>query len=542
MRVNDANLLAQAFSLAGEAMLVTDAAGHVVAMNSEFARSTGWSAETIAGQSLQLLWSSDHGAQMDTIMAAVATNGRWQGEVLCRHANGVAQFHEATVTRSASGLVVVMPDPKRRQVGRIDSLTGLPDRSVFMERLKTTCAQVERKRMAAAVLFLDLDNFKHVNDTLGHDAGDRLLKEAARRLKSCVRESDTVCRLGGDEFTIILAALNQPEEAEVVAQHILCKLAHPFDIGGSISPMSASIGIAALPNDGISPDELLRRADAAMYQAKRSGRATYSFYSKEMMARAVERAQLERELRHAHLAGEIELLFQPILDLSTRRITGSHALLQWNSPRSGLLNADQILPVAEECGLMRPLGEWLMTRIIQTLVAWRQAGLPELKLCVGLSRRQLGDLILFEHLLAGMKANDLSPALVEFEVCAEVLSDDKLMVRSVLATLSAFGIGLVIDDFGHGHVALQTLQHPCLRAVKISSDQLHRNKVITGALIRLSHALNIPVIAERVDNNSVLDGLAEAGCDYAEGNMLAPPLDGQAFAALLKSPSAEIAA
>ncbi|MBC7951766.1 MAG: diguanylate cyclase [Rhodospirillaceae bacterium] len=542
MKVNDAHLLAQAFSLAGEAMLVTDEAGHVVAINNEFSRSTGWSPQTIAAQSLQLLWSSDHGAQVDTIMAAVAANGRWQGEVLCRHGNGVTQFREATVTGLANGFIVVMPDPKRRHVGRIDSLTGLPDRSVFMERLKTTCAQVERKHMAAAVLFLDLDNFKHVNDTLGHDAGDRLLKEAARRLKSCVRESDTVCRLGGDEFTIILAGLNQVEEAEVVAQHILGKLAHPFDIGGSISPMSASIGIAALPNDGISPDELLRRADAAMYQAKRSGRATYSFYSQEMMARAIERAHLERELRHAHLAGEIELLFQPIVNLTTRRVTGSHAMLQWNSPRGGLLNAGQFLPVAEECGLIRPLGEWLMTRMVQTLVAWRQAGLGEMKICVGLSRRQLGDLTLFEHLLEGMKANNLSPALVEFEVCADALGDDKLMVRSVLATLSAFGVGLIIDDFGHGHVALQTLQHPCLRAVKIHATQVQKNKTIAGALIRLSHALNIPVVAEWVDNNALLNGLAEAGCDYAEGNMLAPPLDGHAFAALLKSPNAEIAA
>ncbi|MBC7905704.1 MAG: diguanylate cyclase [Rhodospirillaceae bacterium] len=541
MRVNDDHLLAQAFSQAGEAMLVTDAAGQVVAINDEFARTTGWSATSITGQSLQSLWSSDHGAQVDAIMAAVTSSGRWQGEVLCRHGNGVAQFHEATVTASAAGFVAVMPDAKRRRLGRIDSLTGLPDRSVFMERLKTTCAQVERKRMAAAVLFLDLDNFKHVNDTLGHDAGDRLLKEAARRLKSCVRESDTVCRLGGDEFTIILAGLNQPEEAEVVAQHILTKLAHPFHIGGSISPMSASIGIAALPNDGISPDELLHRADTAMYQAKRSGRATYYFYSQEMMARATERAQMERELRQAHLAGEIGILFQPVMDLSTRRITGSHAILQWNSPRGGLLTADQFLPVAEECGLIRPLGEWLMASIVDTLVAWRDAGLPHMKICVSLSRRQLGDLTLFEQLLQAMRANHLSPALVEFEVCAHALGDDKLMVRSVLATLSAFGVGLIIDDFGHGHVTLQTLQHPCLRAVKIHTTLVRDDKAIAGALIRLSHALNIPVIAERVDDCTLLDGLAESGCDYAEGNLLAPPLDTQGFAALLMA-SSEIAA
>ncbi|MHB1068518.1 MAG: putative bifunctional diguanylate cyclase/phosphodiesterase [Gemmatimonadaceae bacterium] len=425
------------------------------------------------------------------------------------------------------------------RMAHYDHLTGLPNRVLFGEYLKRALATAHRAGCCAAVLFLDLDRFKLINDTLGHPAGDALLRSVARRLSDTVREADPVARMGGDEFTLILSALERPQDAGLVAEKVLAELGRPLFVDGQELTVQASVGIAVFPRDGVEADVLLREADIAMYHAKKQGGGRYEFYHAGLDQDAHHQLALEQYLRRAVERRELHLCYQPQISLATGVISSCEALLRWQHPELGLQQPDAFIPLAEETGLIVPIGEWVIEEACRQLAAWRAAGHPPVRVAVNVSGRQLLHRNFVPHLACVLRSYAINPEQLEIEVTETVLMSPSAMLDTTLAQIAELGLRVSVDDFGTGYSSLTQLKRLAVHTIKIDKSfvrDVHRNAkdaAIVSAIIRIGSALKLRVIAEGVELKDQFDFLHRSQCNEVQGYWLSAPLPADEFRGFL---------
>lgn len=443
---------------------------------------------------------------------------------------------------------------KIRFLAYYDVLTGLPNRAFFHESLLASLARARRQSGQLAVLFVDLDNFKRINDSLGHPAGDRVLQEVGRRLRDAIRLEDgisrfgteregSLARLGGDEFTLVLGDLRQPEDAARVATRILTILKPPVALETGEIFVSASIGISVFPRDGMSAEELLRNADTALYHAKESGRNAFHFWNETMNTAAFQRLTMEASLRQAVDRDQFLLHYQPQVRLGNRGIAGFEALLRWQHPEIGMVSPGLFVPIAEETGLIRPIGEWVLRATCLQLRAWQDAGLPETRVAVNLSSRQFGDPDVPRTLEAILRETGARAELLELEVTESAVVKDAARAVSDLEALRALGVRIALDDFGTGYSSLAYLKRLPIDVLKIDRSFVRdvatdpRDAAIVSGIVQLAHALGLEVVAEGVEETDQFVVLTQTGCDVMQGFLFGKPQPAAEAARLLSIPA-----
>ena len=525
----------------GDAVLSTDMAGRLSYMNLVAEAMTGWSYQEAMGRSLADVFRVINGTTRRTIInpALRAINDDQTAElandcVLVRR-DGVefaiedssAPIHDRD--GQVSGAVIVFHDVsasksmalKMTHLAQHDFLTGLPNRVLLTERLTQAIRLACRRRKQVALLFLDVDHFKHINDSLGHAVGDQLLESAARRLESCVRATDTVCRQGGDEFVILLAEIEKPHDAAQIAEKLLAALALPHLVDGHELHVTLSIGISVYPDDSVSSDAVLQNADTAMYHAKSCGRNNYQFFKADMNTRAVRRLAVESNLRRAIQRQEFVLFYQPQIAMASGVLTGAEALIRWLDPDLGLISPAQFIPVAEECGLIVPIGRWVMREACRQVKAWLAAGLCAVPVAVNVSAVEFRDKSFLPGVAQILEETGLAAHYLEVELTEGVIMHNAQASASALDALKAMGVKLAIDDFGTGYSSLSYLQRFPIDTLKI--DQSFVRDVATdadaaaivSAVIGMGQGLRLRVIAEGVETQPQADFLLARQC--AEG-------------------------
>lgn len=422
-----------------------------------------------------------------------------------------------------------------------DALTNLPNRVLLRDRLSQAIEAAHRQGRQLGVMFMDIDRFKNINDSLGHAVGDQMLQSVARRLLSSVRVSDTVSRQGGDEFVLLLPFIEGPEGAQLSAKKILTALAQPYDVGGHDLHITFSIGIAIYPADGGDAKVLLKHADIAMFYAKESGRNNYKFFAQEMIERAVERQSIEASLHLALKRNEFVLHYQPKIDLHSGAIVGVEALIRWQHPQRGLLLPGHFVSIAEDCGLILPIGRWVLHEACLQAGAWMKSGLPAITVAVNTSALEFRSEAFLENVRATLKTTGLDPHLLEIELTESILMRDVESTNSVLHSLSDMGIRLSIDDFGTGYSSLNYLRRFPINTLKIDKcfvNQLNANPddaTIVQAVISMGKSLHQRVIAEGVETQEQYAFLLAENCDEGQGYYFGFPMEPQSLAALLKA-------
>jgi diguanylate cyclase (GGDEF)-like protein len=421
----------------------------------------------------------------------------------------------------------------------------LPNRMLLNDRISQAIAFAPRRKRRVAVLFLDLDGFKHINDSLGHPVGDKLLQSIASRLVDCVRVSDTVSRQGGDEFVVLLSEIEQSEDAAITARRMLQAVAQPHSIDQHDLHITASIGVSVYPEDGLDADTLIKNADTAMYQAKESGRQSFEFFKPAMNARAVERQFIEEGLRRALERKEFTLHYQPKINLTTGAITGAEALLRWMHPTRGPVPPADFIPVAEDCGLILPIGAWVLREACIQARAWMDAGLPATTIAVNVSAIEFRDEKFLDSLFAIVRQTGLDPRFLELELTESVLMKHAASTANILRTLRESGVRVAVDDFGTGYSSLSYLQKFPVDAVKIDQSFVRQistageDTTIVKAVIGMARGLKLRVIAEGVETLEEVAFLRAYRCEEAQGYYFSRPVPPQQFAMLLKNGVAE---
>jgi len=553
-------LAASVYQVSSEAMMVTGADNRIIAINPAFTRMTGYGQEEVAGRYSDFLRAHPEDQTFfKTMWQELKDSGTWQGEVWGRRKNGehyptwmtinaidnedgsvfrwVAMFSDITKKKESEELIWSQAN--------FDALTGLPNRRMLHDRLEQELKKAHRSGLPMALLFLDLDRFKEVNDTLGHDVGDLLLKDAALRIASCVRETDTVARLGGDEFTVILGELEDPSSVERVAQSILRKLSEPFLLGDEKAYVSVSIGITLYPEDAAAVDALLKNADQAMYAAKSQGRNRCSYFTPAMQESAQTRMRLAVDLRTALVNGEFMVHYQPIVELATGAIFKAEALIRWQHPQRGLVSPAEFIPIAEDTGLIVDIGEWVFREAARQAGHWRAFHHPEFQISVNKSPVQFhsgesGHAAWSDHL----KALGLPGQSIVVEITEGLLLDASSGIIEQLLAYRDAGIQVSLDDFGTGYSSLSYLKKFDIDYLKIDQSFVRNlspnsdDMALCEAIIVMAHKLSIKVIAEGVETDEQCDLLAAAGCDYAQGYLFSRPLPPAKLEPLLRSRSA----
>ena len=539
------------FESTADAIVVTDAEDRILTVNAAFSRITGYTADEMLGRLFaESPFRPTDPEQFAARLEIRLRQGHVTGEVFRHRKDGseLPLWITASNVLDEGGKIVnsvrVYTDiselkATQRQLESLatkDALTGLPNRLYFKDQLERLLVQSHRDPQPFALLFIDLDNFKSINDSLGHAAGDDVLQQTAERLRECVRESDTVARIGGDEFTIVLPQIRSARGPEAVAGQVLKALAAPFSVGGNEHFLNASIGIAIHPTDGTSADALLRNADTAMYRAKESGRGCYVYFEERMNVAARERVNLERELRGALERGEFRLCYQPKLDLSSGRISGAEALLRWDSPDRGTRPPMDFIPLAEETGLIVPIGEWVLREACRQYAAWRSDGIVLPHVAVNVSARQFKQRDFVETIGAILRAEQMAPHCLELEITESLLIDSISGVEETLEALARMGIALSLDDFGTGYSSLAYLRSFPLKTVKIERSFVADLGMsadagaIATAIIAMAHALGKQVVAEGVETNKQVAILSRMKCDQIQGYHFSRPLTPTEFA------------
>ncbi len=420
-----------------------------------------------------------------------------------------------------------------------DALTDLPNRLLLRDRIDQAIAMAPRHCKKVAVLFLDLDGFKHINDSLGHAAGDKLLKAVSSRLVDCVRGSDTVCRLGGDEFVVLLAEINEPADAGITARRILRAISETHSVDGHELRVSVSIGISVYTDDGLDAETLVKAADAAMYSVKQSGRHGYRFFDAGMKIRATERQYVEEGLRRAIQNEEFVLHYQPKINVATGAIAGAEALLRWNHPERGSIAPASFIPVAEECGLICTLSCWVLRKACEQGRLWAESGLPPITIAVNVSSSDLGQSDFLENVLRILKDTGFDPKFLELELTEDVLMKRVAAADATLKALKASGISLAIDDFGTGYYSLRDLTKFPIDTIKLDQSFVRQISAspaeidIVKAVISMAHSLRIAVVAEGVETRKEYEFLASLGCDEAQGYYVSQSVPAALFERLL---------
>ena len=534
---NTLQMAAQVFENSRDAIAITDRDHRVLAVNAAFTDVTGFPALSIVGYELPNLRTSEEGpAFYQQIWDYVAANDHWEGEVWSLRQNGEEYpvwVALTTIRNSADEVINYMvilsdiTDRKRvaehtRHLAEHDFLTDLPNRVLFLDRLHQALAVARRKHTQVAVMFLDLDRFKGINDSFGHHMGDAVLKEVAARLTGCVRGVDTVSRQGGDEFVVILADIGGVDQAAHVANSVMQAVAQPVKFDGHVVSLSVSIGISIFPTDGQDLDTLLKHADVAMYHAKQNGRNAFSFFDAAMNAHVVERVQMENNLRQALANNEFELAYQPEVNIASGLTIGVEALIRWRHPQRGLLLPDQFIKVAEECGLMVPIGDWVLRKACIQARNWRDQGFPVV-VAVNLSTDQFMHNNLVQSVDAALRESGLEAEFLDLEITEGVIMNGNAAIIDTVTALRERGVQLTIDDFGTGYSSLSSLRRFPLSKLKIDRsfiDDITRkpaDAAIIPAIIAVARSLKLRVIAEGVETAEQLRFLQQHGCDEYQG-------------------------
>jgi diguanylate cyclase (GGDEF)-like protein/PAS domain S-box-containing protein len=544
----------------GDAVACTDISGNITYLNLVAEKMTGWSHKEAEGRPmadvLEILDATSRKANSNPMEWAVDKNRTVHlpsNSILIRQdgleipiEDSVAPIHDRE--GQATGAVIVFRDVSAARAMTLqlahtaehDVLTGLPNRALLNDRVNQAIILVSRHEKKVAVLFLDLDGFKHINDSLGHLTGDKLLQSVTKRLCDCVRASDTVSRQGGDEFVVLLSEMEHSEDAAVTARRLLQVVADAHTINQQDLHVTTSIGISVYPEDGLDAETLIKNADTAMYQAKENGRQSYQFFKSSMNERAVERQSIEEGLRRALERNEFTLQYQPKVNLKTGEITGTEALLRWNPAGQGLVSPAKFIPVAEDCGLILPIGKWVLREACTQARAWLDARLPPITVAVNISAMEFRH----EHFLEGvfeiLKKTGLDPKLLELELTESVLMKRVEATGSILKTLREKGVRVAVDDFGTGYSSLSYLRKFPIDALKI--DQSFVRQIATSpaetsivtAIISMGRSLGLRVIAEGVETQKELDFLQAQQCEEAQGYYFARPLPPELFVKLLE--------
>ncbi len=549
-------LAARMFESSGEAILITDGQANVVAVNHAFIAMSGYRSEEIVGKNPRVLASGRHDSEFYRAMwEEINSHGYWQGEIWDRHKSGrvYPKWMSVTAVRDQHGEVVnyisIARDTTEQTeaeknihfLAYYDVLTGLPNRTLLRDRLGQMIAISHRDKQQFALMFLDLDSFKYINDSMGHSVGDRLLQSVALRIQECVREGDTVARLGGDEFIVLLREAGE-SAASLVAQKLLSVLATPYDLDGQVISTQASIGISIYPDHSQDADTLIKNADMAMYRAKEEGRNNSQIFAPEMNFRVDLLFSMEKDLRLALERGEFFLQYQPQADLASGSLRGIEALIRWQHPLKGLVSPAEFIPVAEETGQITAIGEWVLRTACTQMAQWRMAGLPDLSMAVNLSIRQLRQPVLGEMVRSILQETGLEPHCLELEITEGIMMGDNQVAMRFLNEMQALGVQLSIDDFGTGFSSLNYLKMLPVNKLKIDQSFIRDietdegDAAIIRSIISLGHRLNLRVIAEGVETQEQLDFLRIRGCDEIQGYFYARPLAADAFMAFVRNP------
>jgi diguanylate cyclase (GGDEF)-like protein/PAS domain S-box-containing protein len=549
------HLAGMVYSASTEAIFVADANDYIIATNPAFERLTGYSAREAIGHPSRFLRAERNPPELqEEIHAALNQHGHWQGDVWSRRKNGEIYAESLTITaindndgnpRYHVALFSDVTEKKNTEQAiwlqaNNDALTNLPNRRLFRDRLAQDIARAARAKQQVALLFIDLDHFKQVNDVLGHDAGDALLIEAAQRIRACVRDSDTVARLGGDEFTVILYGGDCVAVAERVCEQMLASLTQHFQLGKEKAYISASIGITLFPNDAKDIEGLLKNADQAMYAAKELGRNGYSWFTAELQQAAQARHALANDLRNALPNGELELYFQPIIDLENEHLCKAEALLRWCHPVRGMISPDEFIPVAEEIGLIVEIGDWVLREAIATAMGWPEVAGKKVHISINKSPRQFASQDCVDRWLSYMQEAGLEPSRMVFEITESMIIEDRHNVSDKLTRLRAAGVRIAIDDFGTGYSSLSYLKKYPIDFLKIDRSFVrdvgndHSDRALCEAIITIADLLGLQVIAEGVETPMQREFLFNVGCDYGQGYLFSPPLSAWDFAEYLR--------
>ena len=461
-----------------------------------------------------------------------------------RHANALQEANANLVIASVEAHKVADDAIGRLQhLAYHDALTDLPNRTLLWDRLGQAIELARRQGRQLALLFMDLDGFKHINDSLGHPVGDQLLQLVANRLSACARHSDTVSRAGGDEFVVLLPSIESPEDAMAFAKKTLQAFESPYQLSDHDLHIAVSVGISIYPDDGHDAETLIRNADTAMYHAKESGRNNCKFFEQKMNDRAVERQSIEADLRLALKRQQFVLYYQPKVDLASGRIVGVEALIRWQHPERGLLLPAHFVAIAEECGLIVPIGRWVLREACAQAQAWKEAGLPPITIAVNSSAIEFRARDFLENLRSIVEATCIEPGSLELELTESVLMQNIEATESVLLAVAAMGIKLAIDDFGTGYSSLSYLSRFPINTLKIDQSFVREisgspdNSTIVSAIINMGRNLNRRVIAEGVETRGQYECLLSQHCDDGQGDYFSPPSTAADFAILLKAGS-----
>src|ERR1700730_6450905 len=552
----------------GDAVACTDISGNITFLNLVAEKMMGWSLQQAAGRPVSEAFPTLDATSRETIPnpmeMAVGQNPTVHLPSNCMLIrrdgfeipieNSVAPIHDRK--GHATGAVIVFRDVSAARAMALeithsaehDFLTGLPNRMLLNDRVSQAINLALRHMKKVAVLFLDLDGFKHINDSLGHRTGDKLLQSISKRLVDCVRFSDTVSRQGGDEFVVLLSEVEQSEDAAITARRMLQAVAEAHSIERHDLHVTTSIGVSIYPDDGVDAEALIKNADTAMFQAKENGCQSYQFFKPAMNVRAVERQAIEESLRRALERQEFALHYQPKINLRTGEITGAEALLRWTHPIRGPVSPAQFIPVAEDCGLILPIGKWALREACLQARAWADAGLPLATMAVNISAMEFRNENFLQDVFAILQDTDLDPRFLELELTESVLMKHAESTESILKTLRARGVQLAVDDFGTGYSSLSYLRKFPNDALKIDQSFVRQitttpdETTIVTAVISMGRSLKLRVVAEGVETQEELAFLQAHQCDEAQGYYFSRPVLPQQFAKLLQTGIAETVA
>ncbi|WP_156612731.1 EAL domain-containing protein [Paramagnetospirillum marisnigri] len=549
----DLNLAHKVIEASLDGIMILDSHNRVEFVNPAFTHMTGYAPEEIIGKTPSILKSGRHDDAFYTHMyQTLDKQDYWQGEIWNRRKNGeiYPEWLTINVIRDEDGSVsqyaAIFSDITERKkteeriknLAYFDVLTGLPNRRLFLDRLQLAIANAHRHGHLMAIMFLDLDLFKRINDSLGHGVGDQVLVETAARLSHSVREGDTVARLGGDEFTILLPEIEHLEDAAKLAERVIGQVKQPFIIDDHELYITTSIGIGVYPEDGETVETLIKNADTAMYRAKDLGRNSYQMYTPAMNARSFERLTMEASLRHAVTRGEFKLVYQVKVDMDTGRMSGVEALVRWNHPEMGLVSPAVFIPLAEDMGVISDIGEWVLREACKQCKHWHDLGLPPVRIAVNVSALQFRETKVPDVVARALRDTGLPPHFLELELTETVLMQRVDEVVVVLKELRAMGVRISIDDFGTGYSSLSYLKRMPIDALKVDRSFVNdifdeEDKVteegaeIVSTIISLAHNLKLKAIAEGVETPAQAAFLQSKGCDEVQGFLISRPVSGE---------------
>jgi len=538
-----------------EAILISDENNSIISVNPAYSLITGYTEDEVIGKNPNIIQSGRHDIIFyEQLWEELLSTGRWQGEVWNRHKEGgiFPVWQSITAIKDISGKVVqfvsIFNDISARKASEelihyqanYDNLTDLPNRNLFLDRISRTLKIAQREQSQFALLMLDLDRFKWVNDTLGHNAGDLMLQETAKRLLASVRESDTVARLGGDEFCIIVAQLQTPNDVEMIANKIFASFKEPLNLSGHEVFISGSVGITLYPDDGIDIETLQMNADSAMYSAKEHGRNRFHYFTPVLQEKADRHFLLVSLLQKAIIGNELSVYYQPIIDCKCSKIVSAEALLRWQQPKLGFISPEEFIPLAEESGLIRSIGNWVVQRVAEDMQRWQEAGLPKINVSINKSAHQFSVGNCDQDWLAIFNAHTVDITRITVEITETVFMENGRDYVSNLAAMQQQGMRISLDDFGTGYSSLSYLKRFPVDILKIDRSFVRdlnedpSDAMLVEMILSLAEKMQIKVVAEGVETAEQLAFLKQRNCDYIQGYFYSKPLEVKAFEKFLQ--------